>query len=197
MNKRYFIIFTAVVLFITAFTNVNAQSSVKDKEDARAFVQKFYSWYTALYNKDTPKSDLVALKKYPEYFDTTLSTAITRDYTEQPKNAGEILGLDGDPFLNAQDTGFDYLPGDVTQEGSKFLIKVHAGPIGKSKEEILRSDVVIIPQVAKINGQWRFINFSYTAKDGGGNLLSVLANLRKERQEWITKHSKKSKSKRS
>jgi hypothetical protein len=195
MNKRGFIILSIAILSVVMFSDVKAQSSVKDKDSAKAFVQKFYSWYVALYNKDTPKSDLVALKKYPAYFDTVLSSAIMRDYSEQPKNAGEILGLDADPFLSAQDTGFDYQAGDVKQVGDKFLIDIHSGTLGEPKKEILKSETILIAQVANVNNQWKFINFLYPAKQGGGNLLTVLASLRKDRQEWIAKQGKKSKAK--
>ncbi|MBD1385640.1 hypothetical protein IDJ75_10155 [Mucilaginibacter rigui] len=195
MNKRFFIILGIAALCMSVFSNVKAQSPAKDKESAKAFVQKFYSWYVALYNKDTPKSDLIALKKYPAYFDKTLGEALVRDYTEQPQNAGEILGLDADPFLSSQDTGFDYLAGDVKQVGDKFLIDIHSGTAGEPKKEILKSETVLIAQVSNVNNQRRFINFLYPAKQGGGNLLATLASLRKDRQEWIAKHGKKSKAK--
>ncbi|MCQ6961557.1 DUF3828 domain-containing protein [Mucilaginibacter aquariorum] len=195
MSKRYFIILGIVILSIAVSSNIKAQSPIKDKESARAFVQKFYSWYVALYNKDTPKSDLVALKKYPTYFDTALSDAIMRDYSEQPKNAGEILGLDADPFLSAQDTGFDYQAGDVKQVGDKFLIDIHSGTAGEPKKEILKSETILIAQVANVNNQWKFINFLYPAKQGGGSLLTVLAKLLKDRKEWNAKQGKKSKAK--
>lgn len=190
MKKRYFTIISVIILSIVMSLNVNAQSSVNDKAAVKMFVQQFYDWYVPLYNKGTPATDLMALKQKSVYFDATLGSAIKKDYTGQPANAGEILGLDGDPFLNAQDTGFDYQAGNVKQVGNKFLVDIHGGPKGQSKKETLASETVIIAQVVNLKGQWKFTNFLYPVKQGGGDLLTVLANLRKDRLKWIAEHHK-------
>jgi hypothetical protein len=161
-----------------------------DKDGAKAFVQQFYSWYVPLYEKGKPAADLVALKQKATWFDAAVSNAIKKDYSEQPPNAGEILGLDFDPFLSAQDTGFDYQAGSVKQVGNKFLVDIHAGLIGKSKKEILAAETVVIAQVTNVGGHWKFTNFLYPV---GGDLLTVLTNLRDDRAKWLAKHHPKAK----
>ncbi|HEX9510533.1 MAG TPA: hypothetical protein VF939_08620 [Puia sp.] len=107
------IIFLSVIIF----SNANAQSSIDTKESARIFVQKFYDWYFPLFaapggKKDTIPSSTVAINQRGEYFDIPLRKALIDDAKAQSK-ATELVGLDFDPFLNAQDVALGYQTGSV------------------------------------------------------------------------------------
>src|ERR1700679_2038530 len=115
MNKKRFSIVIVIILSMAMFSCERAsKTKIDDKESARVFVQKFYDWYNALSNAETPdKNDVVpaetvALNKKADYFDVPLRAAIIEDQNAQAKVPGEIVGLDSDPFLNAQDIGFSY-----------------------------------------------------------------------------------------
>lgn len=69
-----------------------------DAAQAGAFVQSFYDWYV----KAEIDSD-AALKKKPAYFSPELTKALKADAVAAAKSPGDIVGLDFDPFLNAQD----------------------------------------------------------------------------------------------
>jgi hypothetical protein len=179
-----------IVLCVLAYSNVNAKApAADDKESVRLFVQKFYDWYTVLYSKDMSKrkdqspSDIIAVKQKKEYFDVALSNAIIADNREAAKITDEIAGLDFDPFLNTQDTGFAYQTGSVKQVGGKFLVDIHSGQTGRSRAAILKSEVAVVAEVIKVNNQWKFTNFIYPSKDGKSDLITILKNLRKDRNK--------------
>jgi len=180
-------ILLAFILFAFASCREAAKPPVDVKENARIFVQKFYDWYTALYNGATPeKTDVVpaesvALNKKTECFDALLRQAIIDDRKAMEKVSGEIVGFDADPFLNAQDTGFNYLAGNVKQAGEKFYVDVHADLADKPRKDILVADIAVIAEVTKVNRQWKFTNLIYPSKHDQENLLDILKGLHKER----------------
>jgi hypothetical protein len=167
-----------------------AKGQVKDqKEEARLFVQKFYDWYGALDAQmmpggKTPSPYHLTLIHKPPYLDTKLINALLGDDKAQADNPGEIVGLDSDPFTNAQDTRSGYQTGIVTQKGIYYFVDVHDIKSGHSKKEILAADLVTTAEVTNINGHWVFVNFIYPKADGGGNLLDLLAGMKKDRAKW-------------
>lgn len=177
----------AFILFAFVSCREAAKPPVDDKENAGVFVQKFYDWYTALYNGATPEkkdvvsAESVALNKKAELFDALLHQAIIDDRKAMAKVSDEIVGFDADPFLNAQDTGFTYLAGNVKQAADKFYVDVHADLAGKPRNDILVADIAVIAEVTKVNGQWKFTNFIYPSKHGQENLLDILKGLHQER----------------
>lgn len=187
MNKRCFIIVGIVILSVTIFSKVNAQYSVKDKEDVKAFVQKFYDWYIVLYtapvNKKHPVCSCeIPTKQHPEYFDPGLRKALMDDYTAQAKVKGEIVGLDSDPFLGGQDIGVGYQAGNVKNIGDKFLVDIHDIDKGKSEKEKLAAPVTVIAEVAKSNGHFVFTNFFFLMDGKRYSLLKMLKDLSNERK---------------
>jgi len=186
MNRRYFLKGYIIILSMIMFSNVNAQSN--DKEDARAFVQKFYDWYIVLsehpINKKNPTtSDVVAVNQHAEYFDGQLRKGLIDDHIAQSKVKGEIVGLDFDPFLAAQDNGFDYQAGNIKQVGNNFFIDIHCAAKGNSKKAILASQIAVIAEVTKIGTSWKFTNFIYPVDGRKDNLMQILTNLQKEREK--------------
>jgi len=167
------------------FSNANAQSS-NDKESGRVFVQRFYDWYNQLASSFVPvkkngvrSPDIIALKQHSEYFDASLSKAIIDDYDAQSKVRGDIVGLDFDPFLNAQDTGFEYQTGNVKQTGNRFFVDVHCGAKGKRKET-LATKTVVIAEIVKEGTSWKFTNFMYPIDGRQDDLMQMLGTYKKD-----------------
>src|ERR1051325_600832 len=68
------------------------------------FVQEFYSWYVpvAAKSRSGRASDL-ALSSLASAFESSLVRQLKEDSDAQAKVSGDIVGLDFDPFLAAQD----------------------------------------------------------------------------------------------
>lgn len=185
MKAKHIFILNILILCI-AFTNVNAQVVADTKESARVFVQQFYNWYNILYAKPVDKKHpvpacIIALNQKSAYFDLSLSKAISNDQKAQEKVVGDIVGLDFDPFLAAQDDGLDYQTGKVKQVGDKYFVDVHADLAGKSRATILASKVIVIAEVIKTQSGWKFINFIYPTDGKQDNLMDILKGLKQDR----------------
>src|SRR5215472_17015290 len=68
---------------------------------AATFVKGFYAWYVPKAEKGTGLE--VATEDSAKLFDPVLLHALSEDSAAQAKDSTEVVGLDGDPFLNAQD----------------------------------------------------------------------------------------------
>jgi len=174
------------MLGIAAFSNVKAQSPVKDREDVRTFVQKFYDWYVVLWMASVDKKNAacsceIAVKQRPGYFEAGLRKALLNDYAAQAKAKGEIVGLDSDPFLGGQDIGLGYQTGNVKSVGNKFLVDIHDIAKGKSEKEKLAAPVTVIAEVAILSGHPVFTNFIFPADGKQYSLLKMLKDLSNER----------------
>ena len=196
MRIRYSPVLMIVTLLVASCTNTARHPAVNDKENARVFVQHFYDWYKNLYNQGVTATDNIGTDAYmvkhkPQYLDDSLLNAFIEYYKAEPKEADEIIGLDFDPILDAQDIGWDYLTGNVKQVGDKFFVEIHCDTHGKSKDSILASPPVIVAEVVK-KGHWKFVNFSYPPPSGKGeDLLELLVNAKKEADEYVASHKTK------
>jgi hypothetical protein len=86
-----------------AATAQSAQRVLAEEEKScQAFVQEFYNWYLPrFYNSaQEPSSDDV-LKIRPQALSPKLLHMLQEDSEASAKAAGEIVGLDFDPFLNS------------------------------------------------------------------------------------------------
>jgi hypothetical protein len=188
MKKRHLFIGCIIMLSMIMFSNANAQSSEKDKASAKIFVQQFYDWYVVLYNTPVKKNALpkteAAIKKHLGFFESRLSNSLIHEAWTQARAKGEIVGLDFDPFLAAQDIGLSYVAGDVKKIGNKFQVDIHSGLASKSKQLIPTGKVTVIAEVEKSDGVWNFTNFYYPEGQKMSNLMKMLANLRKQRGEF-------------
>jgi hypothetical protein len=63
---------------------------------------------------------------------------LKEDLAASKKSPGEIVGLDFDPFLNAQDIAERYLVGKITPKGDHYWVEVF-GVWGGRKIRILMS----------------------------------------------------------
>lgn len=162
--------------------NLNAASP---PEDCSQFVQRFYDWYlareNALTKENSQKSaDDVALSEKESVFSSELVRALREDSAASKKSPGEVVGLDFDPFLNAQDVPERYMVGKARRKSDHWLVEVFGLWNGKKN-----STPDVVPELVLKNGQWVFVNFHYPDSKIpiNENLVSVLKELKKERDK--------------
>ena len=182
MKLRSLRVFALLIFGVMLFSEVQAQSLNGDKDAAKAFVQKFYDWYVPIYSlPPDPKAQssvMIAVAKKKDVFDVTLCKALL-NYLNTPSTE-DLDGLDSDPFLSGQDIGRGYQAGNVVQAGNKLLIDIHNIEKGKSVKATMAAEVIVIPEVAKVNGKWVFTNFIFPFEGKRYNLLDMLNNIRKQ-----------------
>ncbi len=172
------------LITLTMSLDANAATPQDQEKSCAKFVQDFYSWYAATMNrsaKEGPKSnaDGEIQKRENQEFSPELLRDLKIDSEAAAKVPEEIVGLDFDPVLNAQDVAQRYVVGKINKKNSSLWVEVYGYWNGKKGA---RPDVV--PELALNNGKWTFVNFHYSQKAGqNDDLLSVLKALRKERQD--------------
>ena len=139
---------------------------------AAQFVRAFYGWY--LPAAGTGAGLKQAISDSATLFAPEIVHAIEADGEAQAKNPNEVVGLDGDPFLDAQDFCERYDVGTARREGTDILVDVYARCSG---------DTTSTPRIAarvRRNGQgWTFVNFQYPQRSS--DLLKDLDELRRQR----------------
>ena len=147
-----------------------------DSTACSKFVGEFYAWYLAHGKNADPLR--AALKSKKANFSSELVKALNEDYKAAAKSPGEIVGLDFDPVLNSQDTWEKYVPGKVTKRGNHYLVEVFGVFKGKKSPE---ADV--IPELQKVGSKWVFTNFIYKHDGKTDDLLTILKQLKAEREK--------------
>jgi hypothetical protein len=182
-NRRLSIL---LVLALTVSSSM-AQSAAtpSPSEDCGKFVQQFYDWYLAkekaLVKDQSQESAFeVTLTEKASSFTPELVKALQDDLAASKKSADEVVGLDFDPFLNAQDTAEKYVVGEVHQKEDRYLVDVFGVWEGKKNP---KPDVV--PELALQNGKWILTNFHYeqTSTPENENLVSILRRLKEDREK--------------
>jgi hypothetical protein len=167
-------------LLVSASYALHAQrkSAPNANRSARAFVRNFYRWYVpkALGHRSTPAWN-AALEAKESSFSPELRTKLLEDSAAQAKADGEIVGLDFDPFLNAQDFGSHYKITRTTHKADRYWVYVESSSSPGSS-----ATSSVIAEVMQQHGQWRFVNFRY-AKDH--DLLGILDALRRSREGHV------------
>ena len=171
----------AALAFSLATLGLCSQSiAPKDtRGSCKRFVQEFYDWYVpnALDMNLRSRASDYALKRRPGSFDSELARALRQDSEAQDRSA-ELVGLDFDPFLNAQDPRERYIVGNVTVRNNRYWVEVYAVTAGTRSKS-----VDVVPELVLRNGHWRFLNFHYgKTYPNGEDLLSLLKRLRLDRQ---------------
>lgn len=140
---------------------------------AREAVGQFYAWYVPASRR--AGADMRALSDARWHFAPALKAAMRADRKAAEANPNEIVGLDMDPFLNAQDPCNRYRPTAVRRAGSDFLVDVK----GEGGCAAHRTPDVTV-RVAIQSGVPVFVNFEYPApvKD---DLMRLLGRLAAER----------------
>ncbi len=170
------------VLIYTLFLvlECSLQAQMKNSEEAQSalhsFVQEFYDWYVPKARADNPGPAWdIALKSRGSVFAPVLARALKGDSEAQAKAQGEIVGLDFDPFLSAQDPCGHYEAGRGVHKGKSYWVNVYGVCSGKRHE---KADVVA--ELIQQDDHWAFVNFHYpTDRD----LLAVLKSLREGREK--------------
>jgi hypothetical protein len=176
MPARFAALLVVLTLSAPAFGAPPAASS---DASCKSFVQAFYTRYVRLMEKDhSPSAFEVATRSRRSSFGVELRRALAEDEAAAARSPGEIVGLDFDPFLNAQDFAPRYTVGKVTRKGAGYRVEVFGhwnGPAGKKPD--------VIPELVRQSGRWVFVNFHYPGEKGepSDDLLSILKALKKDR----------------
>ena len=179
--------FIALILFSFGVGALQAQTPTtpSQPQDCGPFVQQFYNWYVAKENALMKRNSLesaleVTLREKRSSFSPELVKGLKEDLAASKKSREEVVGLDFDPFLNAQDIAERYLVGKITPKGDHYWVEVF-GFLGGQKN----SNPDVVPELAFENGQWIFTNFHYgkTGSPVNENLVSVLQILKKDRRK--------------
>jgi hypothetical protein len=179
--------FIALILFSFGVGALQAQTPTAPSQpvDCGPFVQQFYNWYLAKENALTKRNSResaleVTLREKRSAFSPELVKGLKEDLAASKKSPGEIVGLDFDPFLNAQDIAERYLVGNVTPKGDHYWVEVFGVWNGQKN-----SNPDVVPELALENGHWIFTNFHYGKTDipVNENLVSILEVLKKDRRK--------------
>ena len=166
---------------VIMFGNVKAQPAKDNKEGARVFVQKFYDEYLKIYsargvNKDRTYIDATdyIITYKPQFFVDTLLTAL-----KENENHGGIFF----PFLSpwAIYEQSKYQTGKVKEDGVGFFIDVHAGLIGKVKQNTVDNPLAVIVRVMNINNHWKIVDFYYPSPNSTGDTKNLLGEIRRQK----------------
>jgi len=143
-----------------------------DTKVVQDFVQDFYNWYVpAVASRGSARPADIALRDRASAFDPSLARQLKEDSDAQAKVHDDIVGLDFDPFLFAQDACQRYEVLNVQKRPDSYLVDVR-GVGGCEKHDA----VDVIAEVASRNGAWVFVNFHYPGPDAT-NLMAVLKQL--------------------
>jgi len=140
---------------------------------ATTFTKTFYDWYVPKADKGTGLE--IATSDSARLFDPGLRHALSEDSAAQAKDSTEVVGLDGDPFLNAQDFCQSYEIGAARRDSTHILVEVFGVCDGKKHES---PDV--IAELAPRGSSFVFTDFRYPGEHS--TLLRVLADLKVERE---------------
>ena len=139
---------------------------------AQRAVQEFYTWYVPMAAK-TPSAWMHAIRQRKATFAPAIVRALRADSVAAAAHPSEVVGLDGDPFLNAQDPCDRYVSVKTTARGRVYLVEVlgTGGCVAHTKP-----DVIVEVGRGSTAGRWVFLNFRYVDPDD--NLLDLLKRLR-------------------
>lgn len=166
------------LIFFTLACRAGARVSTGDVETdggARAFVQDFYGWYVpkSLEAPTTPPWRIV-LQERANALEPALSLALKQDIDAQDRVAGEIVGLDFDPFLFSQDPCERYEVVEMKQRGPVYDITIHSFCDGAETPQ-----AIVVAEVAKRGNRYVILNLHYPE---GKDLLTILKLLRDGRR---------------
>lgn len=144
------------VLSLSGRDGLAAQSVPTATRDsvARA-VQAFYDWYVPRAVAPGPTDVvLLAATRGPLPFDSLLVHWLRVDASARARADGEVVGLDGDPYLNAQDPCEGYHVSAVRARGAELLVDV-IGRGGCPPHDT--PDVTVV--LTRVQGRWTVRDF--------------------------------------
>jgi hypothetical protein len=165
-----------ILLGLLLLSSSAAWADEAGQKRAVDFVQKFYTWYVPIALKPLREpSSNVAIAKRGSLFDPPLLKALKEDAEAARNSPGDIVGLDFDPFLNAQDPDHKYVVGGASEEGSLYLVEVYG--VSKGKREAKPS---VVAELKPAKDSFVFSNFRYGAD---GDLVAILKGLADDRAQ--------------
>ncbi len=166
---------TALILLALALLSAPAAwADEAGQKRAVDFAKKFYTWYVPIALKPLKEpSSNVAIAKRGSLFDPPLLKALKEDAEASQKSSGDIVGLDFDPFLYAQDLSDKYVVGGATEEGGLYLVDVYG--VSKGKRDAKPS---VVAELKPAKDSFVFSNFRYGTD---GDLVQMLKELADER----------------
>jgi len=164
--------------FVNAQTAKPTRTPVKTadelREDCKKFVQGFYDWYlpkaSADVNKQGSTAEALALKKRPDDFSRALKYALMKDSAASAQST-EVVGLDGDPFLNCQDCPKKVKYGDPKLTGYKCQVSLFF-----MQDNVPEEKAHVIAEAMYTQKRWVFTNF--IDGDGSGDLMQTLKKIK-------------------
>ena len=141
------------------------------KDDVRVAVQRFYNWYVPFSVNAHERPWMAALQHAGIAFSPELVRALVQDSIAQARSGDELVGLDYDPFLNAQDACEHYTVRSVRQVGARYLVTIGGGG-GCDSSSAPR----IVAEVTARHDTLVFVNFRDPAQPES-DLLSTLRRL--------------------
>ncbi len=175
------ILVCTILSLLSTVVAAQAETPSSEEQSCHQFVQSFYDWYVKLARQEHKESsDDIAVRQKSANFSAELKRRLKEDADAAAKSTDGIVGLDFDPFLNAQDFGEKYTVGKVTKKGANYFAEVNVTWNGKKNA---KPDVT--PELSNKGGTWVFENFHYekTNIPENENLLGVLAALKKDREK--------------
>jgi hypothetical protein len=161
------------------------------EQSCHKFVQGFYDWYFDQLNsedgarKGSPTSEQEVLNRKQPVLALSLRQMLKED-SEAQAHSDDIVGLDFDPYINAQDWNGKYRVQHVEVKGGTCRATLYSDDAGTQFE-------MVDPELKNIDGVWVFVNFHYPNpyKSIDENLISVLKMLQDERQKHKAKTAHK------
>ncbi len=126
--------------------------------EARRFVQEFYDRYRAEWDRPTGGAPWELALRPGAPFDSGLVAALRADSAMRARATDEVVGLDGDPFLDAQDPCARYETGAVERGDGAWRVAVHQVCDGR-RDPLPRVVALVAPE-----GRWHFVDFEYPSR---------------------------------
>jgi hypothetical protein len=162
----------------------SAPVQAETEKSCRDFVQDFYDWYFDKLNAAAGKPNSGStvddvLRRRPRVLTEKLDRLLRDDETAAARSPGEIVGLDFDPFINAQDWDGKYFVKRVDVTGGDCRASVWGLDSGHQLE-------IVEPELEMQDGKWVFVNFHYSRNTSpdNENLIDLLISLDKERKHF-------------
>ena len=163
-----------ILLALTLLSGSAASADEAGQKRAVVFVRQFYDWYVPIALKPLKEpSSNVAIAKRGALFDPPLLKALKDDAEASQKSSGDIVGLDFDPFLYAQDMDDKYVVGEVSEKDGLYLVNVYGVRKGKREKE-----PSVVAELKPAKDSFVFVNFGYGTD---GDLLAMLKEMADER----------------
>ncbi len=166
-----------------ANVQVSSTSETEPQKSCHKFVQSFYDSYfdklnTEITNKHAVPAEEQVLKQQLPVLAPELTRLLAEDRKAQDEEPGDIVGLDFDPFINAQDWGGKYWVESVNVDHGICHANVWGIDAGIKKP-------VVKPDLKMLNNNWVFTDFFYPEgkQHGDASLKGTLIDLRMIREQ--------------